>query len=230
MAKFTPGPVAARISGSIGGTVFSRNRGGSYMRLRTIPTDPNTTAQQNVRAILASQSQAWAALTIAQRAAWENFADQNPITDVLGESVLLSGHQSFVKLNSRLDFDDQATLLVPPIVVAPTALDTIVQTGDIGAGTVAVAFTATPLAAGVKLWQLAAVLDSPGITYVRNRLRFVGTSAAAQASPFDNQTQIEAKFGTLVVNQTLHVRVLTFDTATGLVSVALEDSVVIITT
>ncbi|KKM73430.1 hypothetical protein LCGC14_1410670, partial [marine sediment metagenome] len=188
------------------------------------------TAQQNVRAILASQSQAWASLTIAQRAAWENFADQNPVTDVLGESLLLSGHQSFVKLNSRLDFDDQSTLTVPPIVVAPLALDTLVQAGDIGLGNVDATFTATPLAAAVKLWILAAVLDSPGITYIRNRLRFVGTSAAAQTSPFDDQTLIETKFGPLIVGQTLHVRVLTFDTATGLVSVALEDSVVITTT
>ncbi len=230
MAKFTPGPVAARISGSIGGTTFSRNRGGSYMRLRTIPTDPNTAAQQNARAIFSSQSQAWSALTAAQRAAFENWTKQNPIIDTLGASMLLSGHQAFVKLNSRLDKDDEATLTEPPIVKAPLALDTVVVDGDIGLGDVDLVFTATPLAATVKLWVQAAVLNSVGITYVRNRYRFVMTSAAAAASPVDIQAEVEAVFGVLIVGQTLHVRVSTFDTATGLLSVGLEDSVVITTT
>ena len=92
-----------------------------------------------------------------------------------------------------------------------------------------ITYTATPLAAAVELWILAAVVNSAGITYVRNLLRFIGVSAAAQASPLDIQTLVEDKFGTLIVGQTLHVRVSTYDTATGLLSVGLEDSVVITT-
>ncbi len=230
MAKIKLGPMAAQISGSIAGTVFSRNRGGTYIRNRAIPTDPNTSAQQNVRAILASQSQSWADLTDAQRAAWENWASQNPVIDVLGASILLSGHQAFVQLNSRLDLDDQTVLLVPPIINAPLALDTVLQDGDIGVGDVDLAFTATPLDANIKLWMQAAVINSPGITYIRNRLRFIGTSAAAEVSPFDNKTLIQTVFGALIVDQTLHVRVSTFDTTTGLLSVGLQSRVVITTT
>ncbi|KKL73251.1 hypothetical protein LCGC14_2076760, partial [marine sediment metagenome] len=65
MAIITPGPTVAAISGSIGGTVYSRNRGGAYIRNRAIPVDPNTSFQINVRAILAAQSQNWADLTDA---------------------------------------------------------------------------------------------------------------------------------------------------------------------
>ena len=230
MAKIKLGPVVAQASGSVAGTVFSRNRGGTYMRTRAIPTDPNTVDQQNVRAILATQSQGWADRTAAERAAWENWATQNPVTDVLGAAIVLSGHQAYVRLNSRLDFLDQTLLTAPPIINAPLALDTVVQDGDIGLGDVNLTFTATPLAAGVVLWIQAAVVNSPGITYIRNLLRFVGSSAAAQASPFDDQTLIEAKFGTLIVGQTLHARVSTFDVATGLLSVGLESRVVITTT
>lgn len=230
MAIMTPGPTVAALSGSVGGTVYSRNRGGAYIRNRAIPVDPNSDAQQNVRAILASQSQAFSDLTDAQRAAWENWASQNPVINALGNSILLSGHQAFVQLNSRLDLDDQTVLSAPPIINAPMALDTLVLSADIGTGTFDVTFTATPLAAGVELWLLAAVINSPGITYIRNRLRFIGTSAAAETSPFDIQTLVEAVFGTVIVGQTVHTRVATFDTATGLISVALHDRSVVIDT
>ncbi len=230
MAKITPGPLVSRISGSVGGTTFAHNRGGAYARARVVPTDPNTTFQQSRRAILSAQSQGWSARTDAERAAWSNWAKQNPVTDVLGASILLSGHQAYVKINSRLDLDDQTLLTVPPIVKAPLALDTLIQDGDIGLGDVDMAFTATPLPANVKLWILAAVLNSAGITYVKNLLRFIGTSAAAEVSPFDNEALITARFGALIVGQTLHVRAGTFDTATGLLSVGLESKVVITTT
>jgi len=230
MAIMTPGPTVAALSGSIGGSVYSRNRGGAYIRNRAIPVDPNTTAQQSRRAILASQSQGWADRTDAERAAWRNWAVQNPITNALGNSILLSGHQAYVKLNSRLDLVAEPTLLVPPIINAPLALDAVVQDGDIGLGDVDLVFTATPLAAGVKLWISAAVVNSAGINYVRNLFKFVGTSAAAQASPFDDQTLIEAVFGALIVGQRLFTRVSTFDVATGLLSVPLESSVTITTT
>lgn len=230
MAIITPGPTVAAISGSIGGTVYSRNRGGMYIRNRAIPTDPNTSFQQNVRAILATQSQGWADRTNAEREAWRIWASQNPITNALGNAIILSGHQAYVKLNSRLDFDDSTLITVPPIINAPLALDTLVVDGDIGAGDVDLVFTATPLAASIKLWVDAAVVNSAGVRYVRNLYRNVLISASAQASPLDIQTEVETKFGTLIVGQTLHVRVSTFNAATGLKSVALEDSVVVTTT
>ncbi len=229
MAIITPGPTVAAISGSIGGTVYSRNRGGAYIRNRAIPTDPNTAAQQNVRAILATQSQGWADLTATQRASWKLWASQNPIVNALGNAITMSGHQAYIKLNARLDFDDQTLLTVPPIVNAPLALDTLVVDGDEGAGDVDITYTATPLAATVKLWIDAAVVNSAGVTYVRNLYRNIVISAAAQASPLDIEAAVETKFGPLIVGQTLHVRVSTFDTATGLKSVALEDSVVVTT-
>ncbi len=103
------------------------------------------------------------------------------------------------------------------------------QDGDIGAGDVDLVFAATPLAANEKLWMTAAVVDSAGVTYVKNLRKFIGTSAAAQTSPFDNQALIEAVFGTLVVGQTIHMLASTFSTVTGLLSVPLSDTVVVTT-
>lgn len=230
MAIFTPGPAAAAISGSVGGTTFSHNRGGAYMRRRAIPTNPATTYQAQIRALLTTYSQSWQSLTDAQRLAWKNFAVQTPVLNALGNSFTRSGQQAYVAINTRLALDSQTPLTAPPIDAAPPALLTVTQTYDIGAGTFNTAFTATPLGTGVKLWARAAVLDSAGKTYVKNLLRYIGTSAAAQASPYDYQAQLEARLGALIVGQTVHFLFHTFDTATGLLSPGLPASGVVVST
>lgn len=218
MAKILPGPMASAISGSIRGTVFSRNRGGAYIRGRTIPSTVTSPAALNIKGILAARSQAWAGLSSAERNAWTEYARQTPITDTLGQTITRSGHQAYVALNSRLELIGQPTIDVPPIVNAPDALSTYTQTYDIGAGSFAAAFTPTPLAANERLWIQAAVVNSAGKSYVRNLYRFVGTSAAAQATGFDAESLVEARWGALTVGQTVHFLLSVVDEDTGLLS------------
>lgn len=228
--KFTPGPAIAAASGSIGGTVFSRNRGGAYTRNRSIPVTSSTTPALNAKQRLATASQAWQGLTAAQRAAWANWALQNPVTDALGFPRHKTGHQSYVGINARRASLGDVALATPPIVPAPVGLLTVVADGDIGAGDVDIAFTATPLGATEELYLEAAVVNSAGITNVNNLFRLVGSSAAAQVSPFDWQSLVETRLGTLVVGQTLFARVSVYDNATGLLSLPLIDSVLVTTT
>lgn len=221
MAKYTAGPMVAAVSGSVGGTTFSRNRAGQYTRRRAVPTNPDSVAQQNVRSILADQSRGWADRTDAERNSWEAWATQNPITDVLGQSITLSGHMAYIKLNSRLSFDGQPLLTVPPIINAPAGLLTMSFTATITGSLFDISFTTDPQPAQTRLWVTAAVVNSAGITYVRNLRRFIGTSSTAPASPFDYQADIEAVFGTLLEGQTVHMLVSTFGTVTGLLSTPL---------
>lgn len=228
MAKFTPGPAVAAISGSIGGTVFSRNRGGAYMRVRAIPVDPNTSFQQNARARLATASQDWQGLSTANRQAWLEWARQNPNTDALGQQFTMSGQQAYVGLNARLAAASASSISVPPIIPAPDAFTSIVQDGDIGAGDVDFTFAAA-LESGNQVMLFGAILNSPGIKYVRNLFRLVAFSAVDQATPWDNEADLEARLGTLTVDQTIHIKAGQFDPATGLVSPFLTTSVVIST-
>ena len=227
---FTPGIAVSQLSGSVGGTTASRNRGGQYFRNRAIPTNPSSPAQESVRAILASLSQAWADLTTAQRASWKAWSSENPVINALGASISLTGHQGFIQINSRLDLTNDTLLTAPPVANAPLALDTLTLAADIGAGNFDLTYTATPLAASVELWIEGAIHNSAGVSYVRNLYRFIGVSAAAQASPLDIETIFSDKFGTPIVGQTAHVRVRTYDTATGLVSVPLTSFAVVVST
>src|SRR5690554_6218576 len=102
MAKVKYGEMIASMSGSINGTTHSRNRGGAYMRNRSIPVNPQTVAQQAIRAILSSLSSAWRDLTPSQRNGWNSATSNFPVTDQFGDQRELSGHQLFVRLNSNL--------------------------------------------------------------------------------------------------------------------------------
>lgn len=227
--KFTPGIGVGALSGSLGGTTASHNKGGAYFRVRAIPTNPDTDAQLAQRARMATTSQQWAALTMAQRQSWESWAQQNPRIDALGSSFQLSGAQAYNALNTRILLDAGTVIDVPPIVSAPPAFLTFVQTGDIGAGAFTAAFTAA-LVSGNKVELTAALVNSAGIKNVNNKYRHIGFSGVDEASPWDNEADIAAVLGTLTVGQTLHAKIAQYDPATGLRSPFLHSDVVIETT
>ena len=228
--KFTPGPTIAAASGSIGGTVYSRNQYGAYTRNRAIPVTSTTPEALAAKSRFTAQSQAWLALTAGQRLSWAAWALQNPVIDALGQPQVLAGNAAFIRLNSPLAFGAFATLTSPPTIAPPASLITLVLAADIGLGDVDLTYTPTPLGANVVLAIKAAVTNSTGINYVRNLLKLLPYSPLAQASPFDIQTQVEARLGTLVVGQTLHVEVYTFDSTTGLRSQPLRADTVVTTT
>jgi hypothetical protein len=95
--KFTS-TVFAATSGSIAGMTFSRNRGGQYTRRRAIPSNPNSESQGIARTNLASAVSIWTNdLTSAQRQAWATYAQATPRLDPLGQQILLSGQQMFIR-------------------------------------------------------------------------------------------------------------------------------------
>jgi post-segregation antitoxin (ccd killing protein) len=230
MAKFTPGPTIGAASGSVGGTVYSRNRYGAYLRNRAVPVTSTTQEALNAKGRLAAQSEAWRALNDEQRAAWNTYTQTNPVTGPLGMSQVLTGHAAYVGINARLARAGDTLLSLPPVSTAPTALATLSATYDVGAGTTVLTFTATPLAAGVRLWVKYAVVDSTGINYVENLFKLCTVTSAAQATGYDYESDVEARFGTLSVGQKLVIRAHTFDGATGLLSAPLQTSGVIVST
>lgn len=230
MAIFTPGPTAAAISGSIGGTTYSHNRGGMYMRNRAIPTKATSVPAENQKARIALFSQAWGGLTEAQRLQWSTWANQNTITNALGAQITMSGHQAFVHINARLNFAGDAAIDSPPVGEAPAGLTALSGTWDIGAGTFELTFAPTPLEADERLLVWAAVVNSGGINYVRNLLKALTASALAQATAYDTQALIEARFGTLLVGQFIHMHCAVHSATTGLRSLPFSVEGTVVTT
>lgn len=218
MAIFIPGVAVSQASGRVGGTIFSRNRGGAYMRNGSIPNTVTTLFAQSIKAITAAQSQAWAALDEGEREQWVEWAAQNPVINRLGQSRTLSGHQAFVQINARLVYGGFTALDSPPIGAAPAPFVPGVITAEAGPSVATVAYTPTPAPAGVAVQCFAYLANSPGVAYVKNRLALVTTSDAAAASPLDIAADVEARFGTLQAGQTLHIALRALDSTSGLVS------------
>ena len=228
--KFLGGGLIGAPSGSLGGLTASHNRHGYYLRARVVPTKIVNEHTLAARARLADASQYWGTLTSAQQLAWNTYAESAPITDRLGSKQVLTGHGAFVQVNNRILVGSGTKILIPPLVAPPPALLTMVTTFDIGIGTSTIAFTVTPLAAGHCLYVKAAVLINPGQRYFKNRLKLIHVSAAALASPYDYQSDIEARFGALEVGHRVILMASVLDNTTGLISAPYIDEGVVVET
>lgn len=88
-------------SGSIGGVTYSHNRSGLYRRARAIPVNPNTGFQVEVRSALTNAVTRWTSvLTTIQRAAWDLYGVNTPVTNPLGAAITLSGQNWYIGSNT----------------------------------------------------------------------------------------------------------------------------------
>jgi len=213
MAKFMGS--LGQILGSVGGATFSHNRGGSYVKRRCVPTNPNTDAQSDIRAILATLSSGWSSVSASDRLSWDNWAAANPTTDSLGNEINWSGHQAYIALNSRLLLAGAAAEPAPPITSGPAALVTLAATFT-QPSDYSIAYTATPLAAGHRLLIWWTRPGSPGQNPNFNQARILKITAAAAASPAAGSTM-----ETLLTDQQLNVYAQVMD-ASGQVSPVLK--------
>lgn len=94
------GPNIANASGSIAGCTFARNRGGNYVRNRTIPINPQSIYQSTVRAAFGGLSQAWLTeLTQTQRDGWTAYANAVSVPGFNGP-IFLTGLNWFNAINT----------------------------------------------------------------------------------------------------------------------------------
>jgi len=218
MAKILFTAFMADARGKLAGTVFSKNRGGSYVRTKVTPTNPKTNAQNLVRSILTALSQAWRSLTAAQRTAWNAAVGSFPRTNVFGASKTLSGHQLYVGLNAQLEAASAATISAPPVPVGAPGVSVLSGAAAAGAGTFTATFDPDPIPAGSAMIIDATEQVSPGKSNLSNLYRQIQVAAAAAVSPADIAAAYIAKFGTLVAGQKIGLRARIVNTTTGEVS------------
>lgn len=219
-AKF--GMIVVEGRGKIGGHVASRNRSGAYFRTKVTPVNPSTTYQQNARNLLASQSQAWRGLTQAQRDAWNQAVGDFAHTDIFGDLRNPTGKNLFTLLNVNLLNSGSSPITAPPLPVATPPIVATSATIAVGATQFDVAFTGTGGATDfIHIWATDPL--SPGVSYAKNRLRFIASVAGNTASPEDIWAAYVARFGTPTVGQKVVVQLVGV-ASTGQQGVASETS------
>lgn len=226
MVLFRPGPMIGEARGSIGGSTFSRNRGGMYIRNRATPTNTITLARTQARALFATVSAAWqTALTPTQRAAWNAWAEFAPEAESLnklGDTIRIGGKAAYQRINMRLLYAG-----LPPVTATPDdsiPATPVVNSLDIvrelnGDFVLTVALTTNPANQHFQLFSGPYV--PPGATLVqKNQLRLINTGVVA-TNEVNGGPQWVSRYGAVQAGQriALGVRALRTD---GLVSDMLE--------
>jgi hypothetical protein len=220
MAKIKLGAFITEIAGKVGGTVFSRNKGGAYAKNRVMPSNPRTTAQQNIRGFFGAMAQQWRALTINQRESWKELAANFNASNALGDAIKLSGIALFQKLNGNL-----RSLTLPPILTAPALGGTDPITinnfgmGNDGAGNLTTSLSVAALATAVPDTEFAVFATPPysvGISNVNNKFRLIGNFPTIVALNTANSLDIyEGVFGMPPVGSQVSIRILPINSVTG---------------
>jgi len=224
MAKIILGPMVGQASGKIGGMVFSRNRGGTYVRRRAHPTTNTSPYSEAVKAAFASVSTAWGSLDAAGRQAWQVWSANNPIVDRVGQKITLDGHAAYCRVNCFRELIDDSLLDLPPVVGPPAGLQSLSVDGAMLSGTILASFTPSQATTSMRLALQAAVKESTARQYVNGSFRHCGVSDLALTSTLDVITLVEDRLGTLQNGDVLHIKLSTYDPASGLRSLPLSAS------
>jgi len=227
MAKILTTAIVADIRNKLNGSVFSKNRYGSYVRTKVTPVNPQTTAQQNVRNRLSTNSQAWRGLTDAQRQGWINAAPNFPTTDIFGNPKILSGNALYVKLNNNLAGAGIAAIDDAPLPVAIPAVVLGALAAAAGTPAITAAFTPSPVPTDFSFLIEATPQVGAGISFVKNRYRSLQYVAAAGTSPANLLTNYNAKFGTLVEGMKIFIRITAISTTTGQAGIPVAGSLTV---
>lgn len=228
MAKIKFGAMVNDARGSVDGIVYSKNQYGGYARVKTSPVQPRSNYQVAARAIFGALSTAYSnTLSDAQRAAWKLFAANNPTTDVFGNSQTLTALAMFQSVNAVLGHAGEVMILDPPANMDVTALLTATVTATAAVPTLSIAFTATPLGADHALYVYATEPLPGGVSFIQNRLKFLGAGPAADASPSSFLTEYNARYGNLIAGQKIGFLVCTVNTLNGAVSVGVQSIIIV---
>ena len=182
------GTIIAEASGSIGGITFSHNAGGSYVRRRATPTNPDTPAQRGVRDAMALLMANWVnVLTDAQREGWKTYAKNVPMKDSLGNSINVGAVAMYTRGNvPRLNAGKTGVANAPTTFNLGSFTPPVLAAPDSSAGTVSMAFTAADEWAhevGAHMLVYASTGQNPSINFFKGPYQLCGIVSGAATPP-----------------------------------------------
>lgn len=205
MAKVLFTAIVADMRNKLNGTVFSKNRYGAYTRTKVTPVNPQSADQQTVRGRFGAFSANWRGLSEADRISWINAAPAFPIIDIFGNSKILSGHALYNKVNLNLAQAGQAAITTAPSAVEMPSLVSLAIVPE-GPGTLPMTAGITAVPAGFSCVVFATPTYGAGISFVKNKFRYLTTiAAAATLNPAVLGGIYVSKFGDMAVGDKVSV-------------------------
>lgn len=193
--------------------IFSRNKGGNYVKNFVNPTNPSTPLQVNVRQIRSQTSKAWAGLGQDTKNSWNNFAAENPVNNRLGDPIFLSGFGWYQK--AAFNFVNIGGTLVEirtPVLQEIPELFIDSFTCDLLTGILVTLSEAVP--GDMAVIVRAKLLNTRGVANA-GRLQQVKVVQPAEPPEIDITVALTNLFGSLLVDQVVFVEALYVQTVSG---------------
>jgi hypothetical protein len=209
------GSIIVAGSGKLGGHVASKNRGGTYMRTRVTPSNPQSEDQTKARNRLSSISTLWKTLTAAQVLAWNQAVEFWKGTNIFGNSITPSGFNLFQRLNNNLVQIAESEITTPP---TPEEVPVIITgvLAAVHAGAVTVTFTVDPVVTDSTVIVSATPTIPASQSFVKNKFCQIGIMPAPVTHVVTLTTLYNARFGVVgAAGNKLFVQMIQIVKATG---------------
>jgi len=168
-------------SGSINGTVYSRNRFSAYTRNRTNPSNPQSEMQTISRSILSALASAWKELTDAERSQWDSAGDLYTFSNNVDGTYHPTGFQLYQTQNINLMLQTTAPTDTPLPLGSYGNITGYGALIDISAGTFTVHLTSDITSNSFKVFATGYVSAGLGAGSVKNKFRLLRN---ADTTPF----------------------------------------------
>jgi len=227
MAKVKLGSIVTNISGAIGGSVFYTGKDGTVCRIAVMAKNKNTIAVARPKLYFSLTAQRWRGLTETQRIAWRAAALNFTVTDRVGNAMVLSGFQYFMRSAINvLDFNN--TMQTTPPFPQPFAGFQILSA--VYSNTASSLVTTLQVIGSISGQAFSLEMSKPysaGVTAAPNKFRPIlsGNQAAVQANAFTAYRNI---YGYVPVGSRIFVRVGLHFTALGFASQRVISSSIVV--
>lgn len=228
-AKIKFGAMMTDARGKLGGQVFSKNRGGAYLRTKVTPVNPNSSAQAIVRNRLTAFSQGFRSLTQNEITAWNSAVQDFQTTDIFGDLKKPTGLNLYVKLNANIDQVSGSAITTPPNISDSANAPFVITAGSatvVGGGAVSVVFAPSPVPADNAIVVYATRPLSAGKNFVKNEFREIGVVDEAGTTPFTATTAYTTKFGAVAAGQKVVFKLVPINKLSGIQGAPVEFSAI----
>ena len=195
--------ILGTISGKSGNLIFSRNKGGQYLKEYKKPTNPKTPLQTAVRQIRSQTSKAWAGLSDNLKNEWNNFAEDNPVLNRLGDPIYLSGFGWYQKAGFNfINIGETLSDIQVPNLERIPVMEFVGLTCDLLSGIILTLSAAVSTSESVII--RSQIFKSGGITNP-GRMKQTFIAEPESVAEIDITAALTALFGTLIVGDYVFV-------------------------
>lgn len=191
--------------GKLGGHVASQNKGGSYLRTKVTPSNPQTTFQTDVRVLFGSISQAWSGLGASVIAAWNTAVDEWKSTNIFGDLKQPSGKALFQRLNNQAQVSGYPAVTSPPAKLP--MVEGVISQFVIDLADSQIYATGAYAGADARIVYFASPKVSEGTSFIKNQMRQIYSSVANAPVLETIFSNYEARFGAVLVTDKIFIGV-----------------------